>query len=273
MKEQVSSLTKVETPDYRDILENELFLRKQRNIRYSLRAFARDLNVSASHLSGVFSGSAELSVANSTEIATRLGFSPREIHYFVNAVRLTKTSDKREKRLIEAEMLAFVKMQKKTSKLSQKQYEPLASWQNRLLLSAAYISRFSGKISEIAAWLSMPVAAVESLYSSLADLGIIERIEGTVKPISTPPLPSDYLSHVQKNKENQQLNDAMGCLANLPSPTESSQQLIFVRINEKHIDEMQTFLVESLDEFVKKFEKDPAADEVYGLSFQFFPVV
>jgi transcriptional regulator with XRE-family HTH domain len=60
------------------LVVNHLRLRQRRNARYSLRAFARDLGVSHSTLSGVVSGRRPASARFVRSVATHLGLDGQE---------------------------------------------------------------------------------------------------------------------------------------------------------------------------------------------------
>lgn len=64
---------------YRERLFNELAMRQKRNPAYSLRSFARDLDMSPTSLSQLFSKKRNLSFANLEKAYLRLGFSTSEI--------------------------------------------------------------------------------------------------------------------------------------------------------------------------------------------------
>jgi hypothetical protein len=65
--------TAQKTGSYRDLLKRELESRCGRNPRYSLRAFAKDLGLSAPRLSHVLNGRFGLSRAAAEAIADKLG--------------------------------------------------------------------------------------------------------------------------------------------------------------------------------------------------------
>src|SRR5258708_1981839 len=72
--------------NYRSVLKSELETRCSRNPRYSLRAFARDLELSAPRLSGVLSGKFGLSRDAAEKIAQRLNYSKEETARFCDSV-------------------------------------------------------------------------------------------------------------------------------------------------------------------------------------------
>jgi plasmid maintenance system antidote protein VapI len=68
---------------------NETFSeKKKRNPNYSLRAFARDLEISASNLSTILNGKKRLSSEQACRIAVRLQFSKEQFFEFVTSTLL-----------------------------------------------------------------------------------------------------------------------------------------------------------------------------------------
>lgn len=73
-------------PDFRKFLRDELKRRHQRNPSYSLRAFARDLKLSASRLCEVLNGHGTLSRMSAVKLAETMGLNDAEAAYFVDLV-------------------------------------------------------------------------------------------------------------------------------------------------------------------------------------------
>src|SRR5688572_10105767 len=68
--------------DYREVLKEYLSRRCENNPRYSLRALARDLQMSPSRLSEALNGKAGISAASARKISERLGLGNQESQYF-----------------------------------------------------------------------------------------------------------------------------------------------------------------------------------------------
>ena len=77
---------KTDSPSYRSLLLHELERRCRHNARYSLRAFARDLDMYPSRLSEVINGKKGLSTASAQEVARCLNWSESEKSFFVTLV-------------------------------------------------------------------------------------------------------------------------------------------------------------------------------------------
>jgi plasmid maintenance system antidote protein VapI len=65
-------------PYYRVFLAEELELRKKKNSRYSLRAFARFLGIDAAALSRILNGKQELSIPLGIQVVRKLKLSPEQ---------------------------------------------------------------------------------------------------------------------------------------------------------------------------------------------------
>ena len=78
---------------YRDQLASELSRRKSVNAAFSLRAFAKALELSPAFLSKVLNGQKDLSANTAFAIAQKLGYNPDETAQFCQMVQLCKTND------------------------------------------------------------------------------------------------------------------------------------------------------------------------------------
>lgn len=82
--------------NYVEFLQLELQLRMKRNKKYSLRAMARDLEISYSHMSEVLSGKAGVGPKLVKTIAQSLNRPPLVIEYFLLLMEHEKKADKKE---------------------------------------------------------------------------------------------------------------------------------------------------------------------------------
>lgn len=82
---------------YLNLLINEFNTRKNQNPSYSLRAFARDLDMSAPRLSQVLNKKQGLSVEAAKEVAQKLKCSELEKIWFCNSVGVLHSRSKSNK--------------------------------------------------------------------------------------------------------------------------------------------------------------------------------
>ncbi len=77
-------------PDYRSFLRAELSERLSRNGGYSLRAFARDLEVAPSLLSSILSSTRPLTAVTAAQISDKLGMTGSEVEYLSTLVQFER---------------------------------------------------------------------------------------------------------------------------------------------------------------------------------------
>ncbi|MCX6125446.1 MAG: hypothetical protein NTV34_11970, partial [Proteobacteria bacterium] len=84
--------------DFRLMIKNELAIRQERNPRYSLRAFSRDLSVSAPFLSQIINGARCPSERMANDIAQECKWSDSKTELFLRLVRFASCKDVSRKR-------------------------------------------------------------------------------------------------------------------------------------------------------------------------------
>lgn len=127
------------------LLDEEYQKRLQKNSRYSLRAFARDLKISPSRLIEVFNCQAGISRQRAKTIAEMIYTDSKKIDYFVNVaeVEFGRSKSVRQKALLKL---------KKTKQLKT-YYQPYAdkakffsNWRNLALFELAKLDGFDGTL-------------------------------------------------------------------------------------------------------------------------------
>ncbi|MEZ4744339.1 MAG: hypothetical protein R3B45_18125 [Bdellovibrionota bacterium] len=83
--------------DYKVILKNQLRKRQEANSKYSLRAFAKMLELSPSKLSEVLSGKKKLSLTRIETLSLKLGLSDKERALFILSAQLESSSKNLDK--------------------------------------------------------------------------------------------------------------------------------------------------------------------------------
>ena len=72
------------TGKFRKKLQNELLLRLKKNSNYSIRAFAKALEIESSSLSQIINGKRPLTLKMCQRLGKRLGLSPDEINFLTD---------------------------------------------------------------------------------------------------------------------------------------------------------------------------------------------
>lgn len=147
-----------------DYLNRVFEERRKKNPSYSLRAFARSLEMDSSSLSAVLKGKRKLTPKAGQKLIDALNvLDPAEAQMLVMS---TITGQE-----IPDEALKFRELEIATA-------EMLASWEHFAILSLLELHGFSGKERDIAARLNVPLATIDAALGRLEKLGMIARKKG-----------------------------------------------------------------------------------------------
>ncbi|MGE0174906.1 MAG: DUF4423 domain-containing protein [Oligoflexales bacterium] len=229
--------------------------RKRKNRRYSLRAFARDLELDSATLSKILKSKRTLGFKASVEILNKLGLPSREQQslLFPNQTVPTK--------------------QVEMTPLSEEETRQMASWRFHAVLSALELPSVS-TASDIAAQINCSKAAVAKTLQTLERLGFVKRknsvfeLSNQVNTSTTPGISPEAVRKCLK-----EYNQMGSEFLNLGSPEADFSGVTFVMSKEKLSiakDRIRSFRRE-LAAFL--MEGDPEQyDDVFRLNIHFFPV-
>jgi transcriptional regulator with XRE-family HTH domain len=147
------------TDDYRDILKKHFEMRQARNSSYTLRSFARDLDISVTALSQVLAGIRHFSKKNLLKIERKL------------SIDLEKSKE-------EIKQDRFSKGQEKDEKIKEDEFHLIADWYHLAILSMAKRKNMLWDVEVIANTLGIDSSLVEEALQRLVDLHFIEKKEG-----------------------------------------------------------------------------------------------
>ena len=173
----------IKTQDYRDLLKTELLKRQKINPSYSLRAFARDLEIAGTQLSQVLLGKRGISAKSAQHIAKRLRLSPLKAEYFYQLVLSQQRKGELQKQL------ALKKLHRldtsRTKELEENQFKAVSDWKHfgclellkvkKQLSPDALAQRLGGSFTEI-----------NEILKRLKSLGLIEKKQNPLEVESRP---------------------------------------------------------------------------------------
>lgn len=160
-----------EVYEYRSTLQTEFERRVQRNPRYTLRSFARDLNISVSSLSLILAGKQGLSVGTANAICKHLKLEDREIKIFVASVKSLHSRNTKERAQSKRALEHLLKMYRE-SVLNSKVFQEISRWQ---VFAIIEFIRSHPKASPdvIANSLRLSLSAVQDSLLQLQSTGIL----------------------------------------------------------------------------------------------------
>ena len=115
-----------------EFLKMELEKRLSRNAHYSLRAFARDLEVTPPRLSRVLNQKRGISKQAAEQLANRLGLSENEKKYFI---QLTEANHSRSRKAKESAQKNIAEISSQYQNLDEDTFKIISDWQHFALLT------------------------------------------------------------------------------------------------------------------------------------------
>ena len=157
--------------DFRDILISTYEKRVAKNPSYSLRAFARDLQVSPAHLSQVVRGKEGFSRKSAKKIAEKIYENSDEVERFCNLVE-SQHSRSWAGREAALKNLNELWMQKK-KKLTVADFSKVMDWYHLAVLHLTDLKNFRSDTVWIADYLGITLQQAESAIQQLKELKLL----------------------------------------------------------------------------------------------------
>ena len=154
--------------NYRDIIKNELKKRCEKNSRYSLRAFARDLDLAPSRLSEVLNARTGLSREKAEEIATHLGMNSDEKEFFCTLVESEHARSEIDRELAKTKLAKF--HSKSYSSLEVDHFKVVSDWYHFAILQLTQVKDFQSDQRWIASALGISEIEVKLAIERLVRL-------------------------------------------------------------------------------------------------------
>lgn len=241
----------------------------QKNPHYSLRSFARDLDVPASWLSEFLSSKKGMSVRTAQKLCKNMALSPSDADLFILSVRANHSRRPADRKAACAEIKEYKVIE--AFKMKPHDFIEIGAWYHQAILELTEVEDFEHTEIDIARRLRLPLPTIKRALQSLQEAGLLLVEDGKMTAsFSETQSPMDTPSLAMRKYQEQILQK--GAMA----------------LHEQHLDEREfvsmTFAFDSariqeakksLRKFYKQFAdefytKSDHKDSVYQLSFQFF---
>lgn len=234
------------------VLKHELDKRIKRNPAFSLRAFAKLLDISPTTLSQVISNKRNMSMKTGSNILHRLGYSPTEQ---LNLIAMTETEVSENKNI----------------QITEDKFQLISEWYYLAILSLGEIAHAKADPRWIAKRLNISLALANEALQRLERLNIIEIKDGTYKQIHPPFKTSDDIpSAAIRNYHTNILNLAIEKLETI-DVQKREYSSVTMAINSKNLKKAKDLTRKYKSEISKLLETGKA-DRVYHLAIQLFPL-
>jgi uncharacterized protein (TIGR02147 family) len=167
--------------NYIDILNEQLEIRSARNINYSLRAFARDLELSPSRLSQILSKKKGLSVAGAFELAEKLGLNERERDYFILSVKAQHARSSKAKAEAKESLSEKLTPESSLKQLELREFEQAHNWYHMALLELVELNDCEHSVEWFAKKLKLKKVIIKNAIERLVKIGWLDFENGVYR--------------------------------------------------------------------------------------------
>ncbi len=257
----------LELKTYRTILKEELAQRCSRNARYSLRSFAKFLNISPGRLSDVMNGRYGLSRNSAQEIASRLGYNTEELNHFCDLVDSQHARAKKEREKAKERLKTNIP---EKQNLTMDAFQIVSDWYHYAILELTVTKNFKSSPKWISKKLDVSEHIVKSGIERMKRLGLIEEASGSLKAVDDfSASPSGIPSESIKKFHTQVLEKALAAIRE-QSLDERDFSSIIMAINPKDIPDAKEEIKNFRRKLNNRFEKSKTKSSVYCLNIQLF---
>ncbi|MGE3760579.1 MAG: TIGR02147 family protein [Pseudobdellovibrionaceae bacterium] len=257
---------------YRETLKQEYDERRIRNPSYSLRAFARDLDLAPSKLSEIIRGKVGLSRAKAEHISVVLDLDSASKDLFICSVEKEHSRSPMLRETAKIRMSVFTSRLQLT-KVDLEKFKILSDWYHFAIMELTIREDFVSDPVWISQKLEISKEVTYEAIKRLENFGLIKKDKkGRWLQTETDLAVGNCLPSSAIRKHHRQILDkAEKSLENCPTEQREFSSNIFV-VDESQIPNAKKALKELRRAFCSDFTKSKTKNRVYCLALQFFPI-
>lgn len=252
-------------------LQEEFNRRKARNRHYSLRAFARALDLPPGRLSEILSDKRPMTLELGEKISASLGFSPEIRKHFLEKVRQTRRERSSWKKIEQGSAEAPDPAQSDFEQLSEDSFQVLADWYHFAIFVLIETDDFDPSLLWIAKRLDISTIEARSAIERLDRIGLIEEKRGswvtTRKNLTTS---HEVSSSALKHSHRQDLERAISSLEEVPIELRDITS-VTMAIDPARLPEAKKMIAAFRRKLCRYLESGKKK-EVYNLNVQLVPI-
>lgn len=250
--------SKIITDDERSIfrlwLQKQFTERCKKNARYSLRAFAKNLDLDASSLSQILSGKRNLSKNGIQNICEKLSVSPKELQMFG---LIGSKNNGADENYLQLEIDTF---------------SVISEWYHYAILELTYVSGFKADPKWIAKKLSLTVEEAKSAVERLKRLGLLLEENGSLIKSSKQLTNNGIIntSGAHKELQKQVITKALVAVDEVPQDEKDITSMTMA-IDTKNLDKAR-LLIQKFRRDLCELLEEGNQEQVYNLGIQLYPI-
>lgn len=253
-----------------EILTNEFSRRQNHNPKYSMRAYARDLNLGPSRLSEILQGKQGLSQKKAVELAKSLNLSKLENDYFITLVESQFSRSKAGREAAKTRLKKFNFMTE--VKQSLEVFEAISKWEHLAILELLLLKKNKITTKWIATHLDISEVQVKEAINRLLGLGLVEKSGNILKRVSDEYFvwPTEIPSLSIKNYHKDVLKKSIEKLFTVDLEEREFNSVV-MPINPDKIPEAKKLMKKFNRDMAKLLSDKKKNSRIYYFSSQLFP--
>ncbi len=259
---------------YREILKLEFDRMKKHNQNYSMRSFAKHLEIAPSRLSEIFSGKQGLSKTRAHQIAQKLGFQKLRIDWFSD---LVESEDGRSPVVRDAakQRLQTYAHEVKTTKLSDDLCNQF-HWYHMAIRRLTALSNFQSSSQWIARQIGISEFKVEKAVADLLSWKLLSKDENG-KLLMSENIELFSSLYAEKSIMRMLRSGVALCHRAAKKKAEYPAQSVaagihYFSLNMDQVTELRKLLLKFFDDIDKVTYETQKSNVVFGLGVQMFPL-
>jgi len=262
--------------DYIWQLSSELAARQERNVLYSMRAFAKALGLSAGVLSLIINGKRIPSLDLATKLANKLDLSPAQRFSFIDSVvrrQQLRCLKRVDPNIREHKFSPLPTENSHHARLETEYYHTISDWYNITILEMTRLKDFKYSNKWIASQLGIAEIEVKLAIKRLLDLGLVEEFEGTIRAHDRQ-LRLDEMYNItsaaRRKKQKQIREKSIECIDNITLDKRSMTSMTMCA---------DISLIPQAKKIIEKFNEEICAllesgqkEKVYAVEVSLFPL-
>jgi uncharacterized protein (TIGR02147 family) len=254
-----------------DFLKKEYLRRLDRNPNYSLRAFARDLELSPSRLSESLNLNKGLSVKTIQKISTQLKLK-KKAQELLRDLCLAHSHKNKGVRNQAIERVQNSKKENEYRRIDDEKFKVISDWYHSAILEMTHLKNFKNETNWIARKLGIAPLQAQAAIDRLTQLGLLKNEDGRL--IATPeimrtssPVPSSAI-----RKFHRQMIEKSYRSLQEDEMNQRDLNSMILALPKERLPEFR----EQIQIFMKQFWEWNAnleKDQLYALNIQLIPII
>ena len=240
------------------------------NGQYSLRAFARDLELTPSRLSSILQKKQGLSIATASDLARKLKLSEARKTWFINSVGSLHARSEKERAHFKQNISAQKDAAKIFTEIQLEYFKVIADWYHFAILELTYVDGFQSDAAWVARSLKIDTEVAQEAIDRMVKLELLIVKEGSLKDaFKFLATPNDIPSESLKKFNVQLMKKAMESIYEQEVDNREYASNIF-SFNKEQLPMVKQKLRDFRRELELEASKPKKKDSVYCLGMQFF---